>query len=90
MLVRFVELGCFRKSGGRACDFRQALQVEAASGRAPDVNERQDDNADTDKVEKLDIANAEASDSDESEDGASLFTELSCRSVLLWAAAVDV
>ena len=90
MLVRFVELGCFRKSGGRACDFRQALRMEAASGRAPDGNERQDDNADTDKVEKLDIANAEASDSDESEDGASLFTEFSCRSVLLWAAAVDV
>ena len=64
--------------------------MEAASGRAPGVNERQDDNADTDKVEKLDIANAEASDSDESEDGASLFTELSCRSVLWWAAAVDV
>ena len=64
--------------------------MEAASGRAPDGNERQDDNADTGKVEKLDIANAEASDSDESEDGASLFIELSCRSVLLWAAAVDV
>ena len=90
MLVRFVELGCFRKSGGRACDFRQALRMKAASGRAPDVNERQDDNAETDKVEELVIANADASDSDKSEDGASLFTELSCRSVLLWAAAVDV
>jgi len=90
LLVRFVELGCFRKSGGRACDFRQALRMEAASGRAPDVNERQDDNAGTVKVEELVIANADASDSDKSEDGASLFTELSCRSVLLWAAAVDV
>ena len=90
MLVRFVELGCFRKSGGRACDFRQVLRMEAASGRAPDVNERQDDNAGTVKVEELVIANADASDSDESEDGASLFTELSCRLVLLWAAAVDV
>ena len=64
--------------------------MEAASGRAPDVNERQDDNAETDKVEELVIVNADASDSDKSEDGASLFTELSCRSVLLWAAAVDV
>ena len=64
--------------------------MEAASGRAPDVNERQDDNAGTVKVEELVIANADASDSDKSEDGASLFTELSCRLVLLWAAAVDV
>ena len=37
--------------------------MEAASGRAPDVNERQDDNAGTVKVEELVIANADASDS---------------------------
>ena len=64
--------------------------MEAASGRAPDVNERQDDNAGTVKAEELVTANADTSDSDKSVDGASLFTELSCRSVLLWAAAVDV